>query len=106
MSVAPVALLTRVQITTLVLSGSPLATPCKNAALAAESGASPTWLQATGNSYVDETPISASLRVYVLAILHSVAPVIPEFPNPAVNLELNGPTIHYAPCQQTVWSLR
>jgi hypothetical protein len=53
----------RVQMTTLVLSGSPLATPCKNAVLAAAAGASPSWLQATGNSIVDEAPISTSLRV-------------------------------------------
>jgi hypothetical protein len=55
---------------------------------------------------VDETPISASLRVYFLANFSSVASVFYGLPSRAVDLALNGTAIHYAPCRQTAWSLR
>ena len=79
-----------------MLSGSPLATPCKYVAEAA-SDESPGRLQATGNSNVEDTPINASLRVNFLANLCSVESVILKSPIPALNTKPDGATLHCAP---------
>jgi hypothetical protein len=61
--------LTRVQMTTLVASGSPLATPCAKT----ESASTPSgvWLQAAGSKSVDETPKTACRRVILFFIFNA-----------------------------------